>query len=44
MILPIHKGDTVGTLTLTGENPQTAKIVAAQSIPKPSLLERLTRL
>ena len=44
MILPIHKGDTVGTLTLTGENPQTATIVAAQSIPKPSLLERLTRL
>ncbi len=44
MILPIRKGDVVGKLTLEGKNTQTADIVAAKSISKPTLLERLTRL
>jgi serine-type D-Ala-D-Ala carboxypeptidase (penicillin-binding protein 5/6) len=43
MILPIHVGDTVGTLTITGENPQSTAILAAQTVPEPTLLERLTR-
>ena len=43
MILPIHEGDALGTLTTAGENPQSIKILAAESITKPTLLERLTR-
>ncbi len=44
LTLPIHKNDVVGTLTIAGENAQTEPIIAAQSMSKPNLLERLTRL
>jgi hypothetical protein len=44
MILPIRKGDVVGTLTVEEKSKKTAKIVAAESVSKPTLLERLTRL
>jgi D-alanyl-D-alanine carboxypeptidase (penicillin-binding protein 5/6) len=43
MILPIHEGDDVGDLTITGEKPQSTRIIAAESIPKPTLLEKLAR-
>ena len=43
MILPIRKGDVVGKLTMEGKNTQTVNIAAAESISKPTLLERLTR-
>ena len=43
MNLPIQEGDVLGTVTLEGENPQETTIVAAQSIPAPTLIERLTR-
>ncbi len=42
MTLPIQKGDILGTVTLEGRNPQKTTIVAAQSILKPTLFERLT--
>jgi hypothetical protein len=44
MILPIRKGDVVGTLAMGGEKAKTVTIVAAESISKPTLIERLTRL
>jgi D-alanyl-D-alanine carboxypeptidase (penicillin-binding protein 5/6) len=44
MVLPIRKGDVVGKLTIEGDSTKTATIVAADSISKPTLLERLTRL
>jgi serine-type D-Ala-D-Ala carboxypeptidase (penicillin-binding protein 5/6) len=44
MILPIRKGDVVGKLTIEEEGTKTATIVAADSMSKPTLLERLTRL
>ncbi len=43
MALPIRKGDILGTVTLEGKNPKTTEIAAAQSIARPTLLERLTR-
>jgi serine-type D-Ala-D-Ala carboxypeptidase (penicillin-binding protein 5/6) len=43
MTLPIRRGDILGTVTLAGRNPQKTTIVAAQSISKPTLFERLTR-
>ena len=44
MTLPIRKGDVVGTLTIEKESTKTTKIVAAESVSKPTLVERLTRL
>jgi len=44
MTLPIRKGDVVGTLTIEEESTKTATIVAAESVSKPTLVERLTRL
>ena len=43
LTLPIQKGDILGTVTLEGKDPQKTSIVAAQSIPEPTLFERLTR-
>jgi len=43
LILPIQKGDILGTVSLEGKNPEQTTIVAAQTIATPTLFERLTR-
>lgn len=43
LILPIQKGDILGTVSLEGKNPEQTTIVAAQTIAAPTLFERLTR-